>query len=89
MVPLRPIGSASGVGTAGPCARLFYHLKRSKLAGLVHGIALSAEQHGSHVVEAVRLVQVELAEVRKRSVRALLCFQAAENLSRVCLLYEQ
>ena len=88
-IPLRPVGSAPGVCTAGPFAGLFHHLERGKLARLVHGKTLSAEQHCSHVVEAVRLVQVELAEVRYWSVRTRLCFQPAKDLGRVYLLYKQ
>ena len=88
-VPLRPVGPAPGVCTAGPFARFFHNLEWGKLAGLVHSKALSAEQHCSHVVEAVRLVQLKPAKVRYRPMRARLCFQPAKDLGRVDLLYEQ
>ena len=88
-VPLRPVGSALGVCTAGPYTRLFHNLERSKLARLVYSKTLSAEQHCSHVVEAVRTVQLKLAKVRNRPVRTRLCLQSAKDLVRVSLLYEQ
>ena len=75
--------------TASPFARLLYNLEGSKLAGLVHCKALGTEQHCSHVVEAVRLVQLKSVEVRDRPMRARLCFQPAKDLGRVDLLYEQ
>ena len=75
--------------TAGPYTRLFHNLERSKLARLVYSKTLSAEQHCSHVVEAVRTVQLKLAKVRNRPVRTRLCLQSAKDLIRVSLLYEQ
>ena len=88
-VPLRPIGPAPGVCAAGPFALFFHNLERGKLAGLVYSKTLGAEQHCSHVVEVVRLVQLKLAKVRYWPVRARLCFQPAKDLIRVGLLYEQ
>ena len=77
------------VCTAGPFTRFFHHLEGGKLARLVYRKTLSAKQHCSHIVEAVRLVQLKLAKVRYWPVRARLCFQPAKDLGRVGLLYEQ
>ena len=75
--------------SAGSFTWFLHNFEGGELPGLVHSKAFGAQQHCTHVVERVRLVQLKLAKVGHRPMRAWLCLQPAEDLRRVDLLYKQ